>query len=821
MFAEVVFPQPFKNSFTYSIPDELFDQIKIGKRVLVPFGKWKTTGFVIKISDSTTVKEKIKPIEDVLDDFEIFDSESLKFYQWISEYYISSLGEALKNSIPYGIEVESKKKIISDQKLCKELFLHERNKSTVKAMVLEILSQKGTHTFHSVQKALRRKNIYFILKSLEKIGAVSILDEIEHGKVRIKLVKHVKISKAIYEIYDLIPQIEKSSPKQALILFELLSDKKHELPLSELLNRTKTNHSSVVSLQQKKFVKIIDKEVERISKEIYVEEFKELILTKEQIGAISKIQPYIYEQKFAAFLLFGVTASGKTQVYIELAKKVLKQKKTVIILVPEISLTPQITSRFINNFGDITTVLHSRLSLGERYDAWRGIIKGKYKVVIGPRSALFAPLKNIGLIVVDEEHDGSYKQYEITPKYNARDSAVIRAKYSGCPVILGSATPSIESMHNSIIGKYNLIELRERIDNAKLPQIKLVDITIEKKRNGMENVFSKILIDEIGKRIAKKESVILLQNRRGFSTQVYCDDCGSIEMCDDCSVPMVHHIARNTLQCHYCGVTKVVPKACTICGSSSIKFFGAGTQKVEDEISYYFPSAKIQRVDSDTISGKGKLGNILNDFKKGEIDILVGTQIVAKGLDFSNVTLVGVISAETTLWLPDFRADEKTFQLLTQVSGRAGRSENEGEVLIQTQNHKNFVLQKVLLNDYNGFYQSEIQLRKTSMYPPFSKIALIETNDLSEEKAFGAINDFYKHLNLFKTKINTLPPNPAVISRIKGHYRFQILIKSSKENDPVGQNLRRAINYAVENFEKKSRFKKVKLIIDIDPQSII
>jgi len=292
-------------------------------------------------------------------------------------------------------------------------------------------------------------------------------------------------------------------------------------------------------------------------------------------------------------------------------------------------------------------------------------------------------------------------------------------------------------------------------------------------------------------------------------------------MCDDCSVPMVHHIARNTLQCHYCGVTKVVPKACTVCGSSSIKFFGAGTQKVEDEISYYFPSAKIQRVDSDTISGKGKLGNILNDFKKGEIDILVGTQIVAKGLDFSNVTLVGVISAETTLWLPDFRADEKTFQLLTQVSGRAGRSENEGEVLIQTQNHKNFVLQKVLLNDYNGFYQSEIQLRKTSMYPPFSKIALIETNDLSEEKAFGAINDFYKHLNLFKTKINTLPPNPAVISRIKGHYRFQILIKSSKENDPVGQNLRRAINYAVENFEKKSRFKKVKLIIDIDPQSII
>lgn len=821
MFAEVVFLQPLKNSFTYLIPDELINEIKVGKRVLVPFGKRKITGFVIGISETTSIQESIKPIEDVLDDFTIFDNESLEFYKWLSEYYLSSLGEALRNSIPYGIEVESKKKIVSDQDFCKKLLLNEKNKTSLKSLVLSVLSQKEVHTIHSIQKAINKKNIYFILKSLEKIGAISILESIDHGKVHIKFVKYVGIAKTLDEIYDIIPILEKSSPKQALILLELLANGKHQMPLSDLLKATKTSTTSIVSLKTKKLIRIFEKEVERGYKEIYSEEKKTISLSAEQISAINRIEQSIIEKKFSAFLLHGVTASGKTQVYIELAKKVLSQGQTVIILVPEISLTPQITSRFINNFGEITTVLHSRLSLGERYDSWRGIIKGKYKVVIGPRSALFAPLKNIGLIVVDEEHDGSYKQHEVIPKYNARDSAVIRAKFSNCPVVLGSATPSIESMYNALTGKYTLIELTKRIDDAKLPEILLVDVAIEKKKNRMENIFSKTLLEEIDKRLSKKESIILLQNRRGFSTQVYCEDCGSIEMCDECAVPMVHHISRNKLQCHYCGANKIVPKVCSVCGSSSIKFFGAGTQKVEDELSYYFPNAKIQRVDSDTISGKEKLGQILNHFKNGEIDILVGTQIVAKGLDFSKVTLVGVTSAETTLWLPDFRADERTFQLLTQVAGRAGRSENEGKVIIQTQNQKNFVLQKVLTNDYKGFYESEIKLRKTSSYPPFSRLALIETKDLKEENALGAIYVFYEYLKNYKDKLQVLHPNPAIIPKIKGEYRFQILIKSLKEIDTGGKFLRFAIKNATEYFEKKSRYKKVKFIIDIDPQSII
>jgi len=430
-------------------------------------------------------------------------------------------------------------------------------------------------------------------------------------------------------------------------------------------------------------------------------------------------------------------------------------------------------------------------------------------------------LKNIGLIVVDEEHDSSYKQNEISPKYNARDSAIMRANFSSCPVILGSATPSLESMQNAISGKFRLIQLLNRIDGAKLPLIKLVDVSVEKKKGKMENVFSKQLIEEIANRLLKKESVILLQNRRGFSTQVYCEDCGSIEMCNDCEVAMIHHISKNILRCHYCGNTKFVPKVCSVCGSTAIKFYGAGTQKVEDELSYYFPSAKIQRVDSDIINEKNKLTFILNDFRKGEIDILVGTQLVAKGLDFSNVTLVGVISAETTLWLPDFRADERTFQLLTQVAGRAGRSEISGEVLIQTQNANNFVLQKVAANDYQGFFENEIKLRQAGNYPPFSRLALIEAKDANEEKAFAVINDIHKYLLFYKNKIQILPPNPAIIPKIKGQYRFQILIKSSKKNDPSGNILRIAVRNSMVEFKKKSRYKNLKLLFDIDPMTIL
>lgn len=811
---------PFRNSFTYFVTEEFLQSVKIGVRVVAPFGKRVLTGFVIDISETTEVKEKIKPIRDVLDELPIFDETSIKFYEWISEYYISSLGEALRNSVPYGSDVESKRKVVVDIKFCAQLYNQEMKKNSPRAKLLSVLAEKEVHHISQIQKQLKIKSIYSSLRSLEKIGAVTILDLVEQGKVRVKTAKFVQLAKSLDEVYEAIPELERKSPKQVVVLLELIS-KKEAVLQSDLLNRTGISQSAIQSLEKKGLVGVIDKEVERVYSEVYTESVKDFDLTESQSKVVDQIGAKVETGEFETFLLHGVTGSGKTQVYIELAKKALAKNKSVIILVPEISLTPQITSRFYNHFKDNIAVLHSRMSLGERYDSWRGIVAGKYNLVIGPRSALFAPLKNIGLIVVDEEHDQSYKQNDLVPKYNGRDAAIIRAMYSGCPVVLGSATPSVESMHNTLSKKFTLLELQERVDKATLPLIRLVDITVEKKKKKMEGVFSQSLLDAIGERIKRKESVIVLQNRRGFATQVFCNDCGEVVMCPDCSVAMVHHINKNIMQCHYCNIVQPVPKACPTCGSISLKFFGTGTQRVEDELGYYFPNAAIERIDSDSISKKGSLGEILNRFRKGEIQILVGTQMVSKGLDFGDVTLVGVVAAETSLWIPDFRADERTFQLLTQVAGRAGRSEKKGEVIIQTQNQKHFVLQKVLENDYQSFYQKEIILREQGEYPPFTKIALIEVKDEKEDKSRGAIKDLFEILKKESKGLKITPPTEAIIYRIKGFYRWQILIKSSKKIDPSGKSLRTALLNTMIEFNQKSRYRDVKLIIDVDPQSII
>jgi len=821
MFAQVVFPLPFRNSFTYKIPDYLKDSAVVGVRAVCSFGKRVLTGFIISVSEKCSLEGKVKSVMDILDDKPIFDELDLKFYRWISEYYISSLGEALRNVVPYGSDVESKRTVIADKELCGVLLAKEKRLKSVKVELLKLLIEKGDCKISYLQKLLKKKNIYSALKTLEQQTAITILNEIEDPKISKKFLKFVNLIPSKEEIYKHIPALESAAPKQVVILLELINARGKAVQLSELLKKTGTHQASVNSLMEKKLVVVFDKEVERVYSANFSEKLKEFSLTGEQQNIVAEVNPKINSSEFAAYLLHGVTGSGKTQVYIELTKSALAKKKSVLILVPEISLTPQITSRFFNNFGETVTVIHSRMSMGERYDSWRGIIAGKYKVVIGARSALFAPLKNIGLIVVDEEHDSSYKQFEQVPKYHARDAAIVKASLVHCPIILGSATPSVESKYNSEIGKFKLLELKERADNAKLPEIKLVDITIEKKKKRMAHIFSTVMIETIAEKLKKKEGVIILQNRRGFATQIFCEDCGEIVTCEDCSVPMVHHIYSNTVHCHYCGTIKPVPRACPTCGSLSLKFFGTGTQRVEDELEYHFPNAKIERVDSDTMGKKGKLGIILNDFRKGEIDILVGTQMVSKGLDFANVTLVCVVSAETTLWLPDFRSDERTFQLLTQVSGRAGRSEKTGEVIIQTANHKHFVLQKVLENDYLSFYNKEIKLREQNGYPPFTRLCLIETKDKNAGDAKRAAKDFYSYLVKFNQRTIISPPTEAIIAKIKSFYRFQILIKSFRRVDPGGKLLRKTVLDAFVEFKQKSRYRNVRLIIDVDPQSVM
>lgn len=821
MYVEIVFPLPFRKAFTYLVPTELEKQAKIGVRAVAPFGKRTLTGFIINKVKKVSIKEEIKPITDILDEQPIVNNDGLKFYSWLADYYLCSFGEALKLAVPYGSEVESKRKIIPDQKACTHLLTKEKNKSSTRGKILKVLSEKKEISLQQLQKLVKKKNIYSTLRTLQQQGVITLLDLLQSAKVKPKTVNYVKLNKSVGQVYSLFPEIERRSPKQVKLLLEIVAAKGKGLPVAELLHKTSSSKSSLNSLSAKGIVKIYEQEIDRRYVEHYKEEKTKFTLSNQQEIVIEEVSKEVSSDNFKTFLLHGVTGSGKTQVYIELAKKVLEKKKTAIILVPEISLTPQITSRFFNVFGDEVTVMHSRMSAGERYDSWRRVFKGKSSVVIGARSALFAPLKNIGLIVVDEEHDASYKQSDMIPKYNARDAAIMLGSISNCPVLLGSATPSIESMYNAKTGKFNLLELPERIDNAKLPFITLVDVNRERKKQRMENIFSKILLDKIDERLKRGEGVIILQNRRGFSTQIYCTDCGEVEICDNCSVPMVYHINKNNIQCHYCGLIKDVPNACTHCSSIQIKYFGTGTERVEDELEFYFPKVKMSRVDSDSITKKSALSRLLLSFGAGEIDILVGTQMVSKGLDFSRVTLVGVISAETTLWLPDFRADERTFQLLTQVSGRAGRSKTPGEVIIQTQNEKHFALQKVLNNNYIGFYEREIADRERMGFPPFTRIALIETKDQSNERAKGALTDFHIELKRFSKWITISPPTPAIISRLKGQYRYQVLIKSSRQTDPGGKILRKAILDSFVEFNKKSRYRDVRLIYDVDPQSIM
>ena len=821
MFAEIVFPLPFRKPFTYIIPKEFKEFATPGVRAVAPFGKRILTGYIIKVLVSTEVNEKLKPISDILDDKPIFSALDFKFYQWISDYYLCSLGEALRLGVPYGTEIESKRKIIIDQNAIIRLLKEEKNKNTIKGKILQILSEREEINLSYLQKLAGKKNIYSIIKTLENKETLTILNDISDAKVKPKKINYVRLTKPAIEVYESIPEIEHRSPKQVGILLELISQKDKSIPLSKLLSKTKASKTSVDSLKQKGFLKIFEKEIDRKYSEDYTERLMEFDLTEQQKKVIDEISPEILNGEFKTFLLYGVTGSGKTQVYIELIKKSLSINKTALILVPEISLTPQITSRLRNNFGELVSVIHSRMSLGERYDSWRRILNGKCKVVIGARSALFSPLKNLGLIVVDEEHDASFKQFDMIPKYNARDSAIVLGSLNKVPVVLGSATPSIESMYNALNGKYKLLNLTERIDNAKLPKIELVNISIEKKNKRMENIFSKKLLDKIEDRLKKKEGTIILQNRRGFSTQVYCEDCSNIETCINCSVPLVYHINKNILQCHYCGFIKEVPKVCSNCGSLKLKYFGTGTERVEDEIEYYFPNTRVRRIDSDSISKKASLSKILNEFGKGDIDILVGTQMVSKGLDFPRLTLVGVISAETTLWLPDFRADERTFQLLTQVAGRAGRSKVEGEVVIQTQNEHNFTLQRVLQNDYSGFYQREIEVREKTGYPPFTHICLVETKDSDQGKAKDALTDFYKEIFPYNKLLKISNPSAAIIARLKSFYRFHLIIKSSKETDPGGKILRKAVIDSFIEFNRKSRFRDVRLYFDMDPQSVM
>ena len=633
--------------------------------------------------------------------------------------------------------------------------------------------------------------------------------------VQDKTINAVYLKKDIDEIQFDIEMGKIKSEKQKKILQFLKNNEGATVPEIELF--TDGSRAIVKTLEKNGYVEIIEKKIERnplANKKI--EKTENLKLTEEQQTAYNKVALDIATNSYEQFLLYGVTGSGKTEVYLQLIGKALEQDKTAIVLVPEISLTPQMIDRFIARFNkDEIAVLHSKLSIGERYDEWNKIKEGKAKIIIGARSAIFAPTENIGIIIIDEEHDSSYKS-EAIPKYDAKEIAKKIAKENNCPLVLGSATPDLVTYYKAQQGKITLLELTKRANNSKLPEVEIVDLKMEL-ANGNRSMLSAKLHDEIEQNLKEKRQTILFLNRRGFSTFIMCRECGYTVKCKNCNISMTYHKTENKLKCHYCGYEENVVTICPECHSDKIRYFGTGTQKLEQEINKIFPEASNIRMDIDTVTKKNSHEEILNKFKDENIDILIGTQMVVKGHHFPNVTLVGVIAADSSLNIDDYRANERTFQILTQVAGRAGREQLDGNVVIQTYNPDNFSIICAQKQDYEMFYNTEIALREQLKYPPFCDIILIGFNSLSEKELIDASTKIYNYLknNLDGQEFNVLKPMPSPIDKIQNRYRWRIIIKGN-----MTEAANNVLNTCLRKFYN-SNYKNTRVSVDVNPNNMI
>jgi len=823
-FAEVVFPFAVDHPFTYHIPDNFLEDVVPGVRVLVPFGPRKTTGFVVARKKHSTYKE-LKEIEEVLDPIPLFTDEVLSLAKWISEYYLCGWGEVLKAALPAGIHLNSQKVIRLTLENPDEVIENLQKRAPRQADILQILKQENPIRVNKLQNKLKAQSIYSSLKRLRDAGYVRQELELPRPKVTKKYETFVDFAEHLTDekITELINTLQETSPKQAKCLRILHSFHHQNFTRADLARMANISSSVIKILVDKNILTLRQEEIFRdyyASKKI--EAPPDITLNEDQQKALDAITAKLDAKEFGTFLLYGVTGSGKTQVYIEAIYRVLEQGRTAIVLVPEIALTPQMVSRFRSHFGNRVAVFHSRMSPGERYDSWRRTWEGEHQIVIGPRSAIFAPLKNLGLVVVDEEHETSYKQTDLTPRYNARDVAIIRAHISKAVVVLGSATPSVESFFNAQIGKYTLLQLPKRIDDVPMPEITIVDMKREPKIIGRKDpiILSRLLRQKIEEKLAKGEQIILFQNRRGFATLLKCRDCGYTAKCENCDITLTYHLPGHLLKCHYCGYTTKAPDFCPQCGGTDIFFRGVGTQRIEEEIKTLFPGVSAIRMDLDTTKGKWAHDRILSDFASGKYQILLGTQMVAKGLDFPNVTLVGVISADSELLFPDFRSGERTFQILTQVAGRAGRKDKTGEVIIQTFSPDHYSLLFAKSHDYINFFKTEITDRKSLNYPPYSRLINMLFRGPKEESVIRVaekVADFIQKSTNFKV----LGPAPATLQKIQGNYRWQILFMSLKQTDAGGQQVKTAIRKALAAFKEKHRTQKVKITVDVDPVSIL
>jgi len=802
-YASVALPIPVNSLFTYKIPPEMESSAETGRRALVPFGKRLLTGFIVGLQDNpgTVPISKIKPIQDIIDSEPVFDSHMLELSKWIANYYLSTTGEVLKAAMPSGTMIQSRVlvSLISPPEET-GITLTERQRKIVDA-----LREGKPVTLKKLERSLKFK-VAGIVRSLEKKGLARIEYDINTPAVRIKTERYVK------------PELNAtarppSRAKKQVQCLEIIMAHPDGIPLSELLERHRFSRGVVNALTDSGFAYYEDVEIARRSAILDQEHIKaDHQLTKEQKASFDLIMKEAEAEAPRTVLLKGVTGSGKTRVYIELVKEALKAGKSALILVPEISLTPQTTRFFSSVFPERVAVMHSAMSTGERYDAWRHIHDGTYDVVIGPRSAVFAPLPDPGIIIVDEEHDPSYKQTENAPRYHARDVAVVRGHMLGIPVVLGSATPSLESWQNASTGKYTLSLLTERVDARPLPEVVTVDVRSEWAA-GNQSSLSGRLRDELAIRNKRGEKSIILINRRGYASVIRCKECGYVLTCPDCSIALTYHSSKGLALCHMCGHKQIILEHCPDCGSSELIYKGTGTQRIENELAIIAGKGTIVRMDSDTTGAHDAHFKLLEEFRNGPAKILLGTQMVAKGHDIPEVTLVGVISADLSLYIPDFRAGERTFQLITQVAGRAGRGDIPGTVVMQTLNPDNYAIAAAADQNFEAFAEQELEQRKELDFPPFSRLILIElsSEDLSPLEKLAA--DIAQYLNEHVPEgTEVMGPVDAPFARIKGRYRIHILLKSQDI-----YRLRSLVRHVMENVPKG----KETIGIDVDPVDIV
>jgi len=817
LIAEVVLALPLHKSLDYQVPLHLRDVVAVGSRVLVPLERRKVTGYVVAVKDSSDI-EHIKPIEEVLDLLPLFGPSDLIFFKWISSYYFSPLGEVIKTALPSGINVKTNH-YLSLTPQGKER-LQDSTLSPTEKEILHGLAERHKIGLQTFKRALKNKKAFPLLSSLIKTGLISLSQSPGSRIVKPKEEKFFRVNEDQVSQFSFsgLKQMLKKAPRQLQVL-KLLRDQ-GDLSQKQISALRGIGPVVLKALEEKGLITSSFKEVYRApweEEERGIDSSFEL--TAEQTGAVNKIVSTIKKQQYAPFLLHGVTGSGKTEVYLRTIRATLESGRGALVLVPEIALTPQLIARFKARFGNQIAQLHSGLSQGERFDEWRRILKGEARIVIGARSAIFAPLPSLGIIVVDEEHDTAYKQ-EDRVLYNARDMALVKAKMNNAVVVLGSATPAIETYYNTRIGKINYLHLAQRINSRPLPQVEVIDM--RKEEPGV--MLSSRLKEAIKERWGRGEQTVLFLNRRGFSPFVICRECGFTARCPNCTVSLVFHQEKQLLLCHYCNFSQPAPERCPLCQGHKIGVFGFGTEKLEAEVRRLFQDLRVGRLDRDTTTKKNALHQILGQFRKGETELLIGTQIVAKGHDIPGVTLVGVIAADHSLNFPDFRAGERTFQLLTQVAGRCGRGQSPGAVIIQTHNPEHPSIRLARGQDFSPFYEQEVAQRDELQYPPFHRMVnfRIKGNSLSRTlegtSRLGKLSqELKKKEKIFKdATIDILGPVEAPREKLKGKYRFQMLIKG-----PDYRVLHSFIERIITKILPHLKIPGVKITVDVDPIDLL